>query len=446
MLSVDQINQLAPDPASLKAGREQAKLSKWRDTGMQADVLWGLIQGSGKDPYQTVIDLRGPAYNCSCPSRKFPCKHSLGLLLVAAESGLTAAEPPAWVLEWTSKRAASAEKKSAPAPDAAKALAPEQSAEKEQAAARRAESRDKLIADGLAQTRVWLEDLIGQGLPRAQAQPARFWLDQVARLTNAQLTGVARMVEECQATAHSGDGWEVRLLGELSRLHLLCRAASRLDQLDAMQASDLRATLGQPVSREALLAQEGMRGTWQVLVRIHEVHDKLRSYRHWLWCRQTGRITQLIEFAAGAQPLDTSLPPGTVFEGELVFYPGIASRRALIKQRTPSTQPMQQPSVNKEDDLQSAVGRATRLWALQPWVRQIPLMFKAIPRPDLGGFVDEAGSFLGWTGGFQNSWLLAALSGGQPLQVFGELTTLGFLPLSATAPDSEHIWMQQYER
>ncbi len=40
----------------------------------------GLCAGSGKDPYQTVVDL-GPRYQCSCPSRKFPCKHALALLL-----------------------------------------------------------------------------------------------------------------------------------------------------------------------------------------------------------------------------------------------------------------------------------------------------------------------------------------------------------------------------
>lgn len=36
---------------------------------MKEAAVWGLCQGSGKDPYQTQIDLIGPAFRCSCPSR-----------------------------------------------------------------------------------------------------------------------------------------------------------------------------------------------------------------------------------------------------------------------------------------------------------------------------------------------------------------------------------------
>lgn len=446
MLSVEQISQLAPDPASLKAGREQAKPTKWQAAGFQGEILWGLIQGSGKEPYQTVIDVRGPAYSCSCPSRKFPCKHSLGLLFVAADAGLTPAEPPQWVVEWTSKRSATAEKKAAakaqPSPDS---MTPEEAAEKAAAVAQRAARRDQLMSDGLTQTQIWLEDLLGQGLAWARAQPEKYWMDQVARLTNAQLPGAARMVEDSHAAAHGGDTWPSRLLGELSRLHLLCRAWERMEYLDADHAADLRATLGQTVSQDAVLAQAGMAGTWQVLARVYEERDKLRTYRHWLWCHETGRITQVLEFAAGAQPLDTSLPPSSVVDAELVFYPGVAPLRALFKRRAPSPTSARPPVV-KQQTLQVAVGEASGLWALHPWLRQLPLVFTATPRADLGGFVDEAGSFLGWTRNFQEAWPLVALSGGQPLDVFGELQPAGFVPLTATACDSRGVWMQRFER
>jgi hypothetical protein len=35
MLTPEQITQLAPDPASLKAGREQARPAKWQDAGIR---------------------------------------------------------------------------------------------------------------------------------------------------------------------------------------------------------------------------------------------------------------------------------------------------------------------------------------------------------------------------------------------------------------------------
>ncbi|WP_420894866.1 SWIM zinc finger family protein, partial [Streptomyces noursei] len=40
-----------------------------------------MCEGGDGTRYGTVVDLDGPAFQCSCPSRKFPCKHTLGLLL-----------------------------------------------------------------------------------------------------------------------------------------------------------------------------------------------------------------------------------------------------------------------------------------------------------------------------------------------------------------------------
>jgi len=64
-------------------------------------VIWGECQGSGAKPYQVQIALAEPAFKCSCPSRKFPCKHGLGLLLIYATSPISviASERPAWVSE-----------------------------------------------------------------------------------------------------------------------------------------------------------------------------------------------------------------------------------------------------------------------------------------------------------------------------------------------------------
>jgi uncharacterized Zn finger protein len=103
--SPEQIIALAPDAASAKAGRSLATGIKWQNVGRDERALWGECQGSGAKPHQTVIDLSEPAFKCSCPSRKFPCKHALGLFLLVAkqpETGKTAA--PDWAAEWLAKR------------------------------------------------------------------------------------------------------------------------------------------------------------------------------------------------------------------------------------------------------------------------------------------------------------------------------------------------------
>ncbi|MCB9744170.1 MAG: SWIM zinc finger family protein [Alphaproteobacteria bacterium] len=83
-LSVDEIKALAPDARAMTAARKQGKPDKWRLLGKDGDALWGVAVGSQGDAY--AVFARGPdALGCSCPSRKRPCKHVLGLLLIAAD-------------------------------------------------------------------------------------------------------------------------------------------------------------------------------------------------------------------------------------------------------------------------------------------------------------------------------------------------------------------------
>src|SRR5438034_10880338 len=106
--SVEQVLELAPDAPSQKAARSLAKSAPWRDIGYHADgpSLFGFCAGSGANPYQTCIDLGEPAYRCSCPSRKFPCKHALALMLLWSAGSVPETDPPQWLTEWREGRAA----------------------------------------------------------------------------------------------------------------------------------------------------------------------------------------------------------------------------------------------------------------------------------------------------------------------------------------------------
>ena len=101
LLTTDQVLALAPDPASAKAGSALATPRKWSNTGRDAEsrMVWGECAGSGANPYRTQADLSEPAFRCTCPSRKFPCKHSLALLLLLAADASTfkTTEWPDWV-------------------------------------------------------------------------------------------------------------------------------------------------------------------------------------------------------------------------------------------------------------------------------------------------------------------------------------------------------------
>ncbi|MEM9726500.1 MAG: SWIM zinc finger family protein, partial [Pseudomonadota bacterium] len=110
-LTLDAIGALAPDAASLKAAASQMKPAKWplraQSASQEAEALvWGECQGSGANPYRVVFDAADLGYKCTCPSRKFPCKHVLALMSLFAEDATTfaPAEPPEWVREWLGRR------------------------------------------------------------------------------------------------------------------------------------------------------------------------------------------------------------------------------------------------------------------------------------------------------------------------------------------------------
>src|SRR5215467_12774043 len=152
--SAEQILALSPDASSAKAGRALATARKWLRLGADEQTAWGLCQGSGKDPYQTQIDLTGPAFRCSCPSRKFPCKHALGLFLTLATQPAEFREkrPPDWVVEWVASRAKRADQR---VEKQANAETGEKTVD-EAAKSRRAAGREAKVTAGLQELDLWL--------------------------------------------------------------------------------------------------------------------------------------------------------------------------------------------------------------------------------------------------------------------------------------------------
>src|SRR4051812_32390327 len=174
ILSADQILALAPDAGSAKAGQGLASRRKWLALACSDRAAWGECQGSAREPYRTQIDLDEPAFRCSCPSRKFPCKHGLGLFLLLANEPATFDQgaPPPWVAEWLDRRAQSAqprEQKAAPTPAA------DPQKKRMAAQAKTAAAREAKVAAGAEELGRWLRDLIHQGLAGAQSRPYSFW-------------------------------------------------------------------------------------------------------------------------------------------------------------------------------------------------------------------------------------------------------------------------------
>src|ERR1700689_3427696 len=260
--SADSVLELAPDESSRRSGAGLGRPAPWSGAGVAGDRLWGLCAGSGKNPYQVVVDLGGPAYKCSCPSRKFPCKHALGLLLNWANGAVPEVGAPAdFAASWLADRRARAEKseksvvRTDPADSGSSAgsgPAADQTAAARQAR-QRAEQRAERVANGLAELRSWLRDQVliglsaasggpgGPGAPGGSGGSARGHADEIAaRMIDAQAPGGAGVLRGLSEVPGSGEGWPGRLLGEYAQLQLLARAHQHLGDLPPELAATVR--------------------------------------------------------------------------------------------------------------------------------------------------------------------------------------------------------------
>ncbi len=411
---------LAPDAPSRAAASAVAAPGMWTSPGVAGGVLFGACRGSGPAPYRACVDLGEPAYRCSCPSRKSPCKHALGLLLLWSAGHVPeAAALPRWASEWPSQ-GADARTAADPAalPGGGPVLVPEGAGSKAAASDRRAgagAARHARVAAGMAELERWLADQVRQGLAAAGEHE---WEGMAKRLVDAQAPGVAGVVSRL-ARVRSEDGWPGRLLEEYALLNLLAVAYRRRAALPPELAETVLMRAGFPVTREAVLARPAVRDRWDVLGLRDETQDRLTARRVWLRGRRTGRPALVLSFAPPGQPLDASLVTGTTIDADLAFYPGAAPLRALVATRRPPGGEGGTGRVPPGVSPDEAMGEVAAALAADPWTDSWPLM--------LAGVVPGASS----VGGFPLRRVtracrrLLAVSGGRPVTVAAEWTPYG---------------------
>ena len=426
--TTEQILALAPDASSAKAGQGLASARHWVTLGSADNTVWGECQGSGKNPYQTQIDLSEPAFKCSCPSRKFPCKHGLGLLLLFANQGAQFKDSaqPTWVSDWIASRTKRAEQKlEKTAKQAEEMVDP-------QAQAKRAASREAKVAAGLRELELWLHDLIRNGLAAPQIQEHKFWETPTKRMIDAQAPGLARLLQLAASHSAFGAAGYAQMLRQLAKVHLLLESYKRLDVLPTETQADLRTLIGFTQNQDELLKQSGIQDKWFVLGQRVTEEDRLRLQATWLRGATTKRDALILQYAHASQPLDASWVIGSVIEAELVFFASAFPLRALVKERGA----IEFDAPQFETNIAPAIAAYTAAPALHPWLERFPLALQnVIPlrHGEQWMMRDEATHVLPLASNFAKEWELFAVSGGHPVRLFGEWDGEFLLPLSAWA-------------
>ncbi len=225
-LTKDQIERLAPDQASLGAALKLVKPAKWSVLGTGADtaLIWGECQGSGATPYRVVAGTADLSYKCTCPSRKFPCKHVLALMWQYCDAPQRFAQGavPEWVNDWLARRrgkpsgaaasidaeagsreaqkprggsiaAALAETPAAAPPD------PKAAARAEAQRERIRQEREAAILGGLDELDLWIADQLNHGLAGFAANAVKGCRTLSARLVDAKAGGLAGLLDALAA-------------------------------------------------------------------------------------------------------------------------------------------------------------------------------------------------------------------------------------------------------
>jgi len=441
MLTLDQVIALAPDAASIKAGRGLASSRKWSSLGTSDGAIWGLAQGSGKKPYLTQVFLPEPAFKCSCPSRKFPCKHALGLLFIAAgdPSAITESSPPDWVAEWLASRAERADKQASKrknTPDV-------------KAATKRKDKKISRIDEGVSQLEQALKDIYSHGLAHLEHSQTAQWETLVKRMIDAQASGLAGQIRALSQLTNNPN-WKTPFIHASGSLYLLLRAWKKRATLSPELRSEVEQLIGLTPNKEDVLKNPPVADDWFIASRKFSEIDRLSVCQTWLFGTNTGKWAKKLTFSPLPQKPHDPWPLGNLVKTSHAYYPGITQLRVLPTNENATTSPLTHPLVFSAEakSFKQFLQDYSELRTKNPWHRYQPVLLSLTPHYCEGQHVliDTDGSALPWKTGAVQEQLFTAISGNLPTLACAEwdgsqLTLLSafsdrkWLDLPLTAPN-----------
>ena len=352
-IKLETVETLAPDQASIKAAKKLLSPTKWpvRQCSSEINSIWGECQGSGSKPYYTVADVVDHGYKCTCPSRKFPCKHVLALMWQYAlnPDDFTPSDSPDWVNDWMGRRRKNTKNQALDASTSGpkknihqaedepkKALTPEEVAKQEAAKAKRAEkvrlATQASIRNGINDYLQWVDDLFRTGIDGFLKDIHGNCRKIAARMVDAKAAGIASRMDELPSAILSMPPQQqaVYVIQEIGKLVLLGEA-----WLSHPEDPDIQRAMGQTETREQVLNNpENVRRTHQWLVVGSESttrKDGLIAQATWLLSQEGCHIALLLDyFPAAVGNRNPGLAAGSMIEGEVVYYPSKEPLRAVL--------------------------------------------------------------------------------------------------------------------
>lgn len=449
----EQVLLLAPDRAAAAAALVVAVPASWSAMGCDDGAVWGQFIASTAEPYNVAVDMsaeqHSPAYRCSCPSRKIPCKHALGLLLLHANELIVGARRLPFAAEWLRRRGAggsdpgvgshdgeiTADVGAVSAAVGSKASAPTALLGDPQRQKRQVE-RAKRMRAGLIELDRWLADRIRSGLAAPELAEIATWDRAAQRLVDAQCGGLANRVKRVATKIGQNSCWHQGLLEELALLHALAVGALRTSSLPIDLADGIHAATGLTVAQAEVLGGVPTSGSWLIVGESRTREDRITVQRTWMCSPDTPTTwAMMLAFGAFGNEVTTEHLVGTCFTGDLHWYPGGIALRVLVGHLSNGAVLSLLPP--PATSIAQAVAVAGWAVAQEPWLERYPMCVSATPTAVGSGrwVLADDSACLALDPAFQRLAELVCVAGGLPIRVMGEHGAEGFFPLTVWSND-----------
>lgn len=285
---------------------------------------------------------------------------------------------------------------------------------------------------GIIELENWLQDLLQQGLAAALTRPPAFWEEFAARMVNAKLGGIARRIRSFQNWLQTDNAHE-RLLSEIGELYLFAKAFQKLETLPADLQQDILITAGATIKKEIVFKQESIQDKWLVIGQSEGKEEAIRYRRTWLQGITTHKTALLLDFSWRFSPFEFNWKVGSLLQAEVAYYPAAYPQRALIKDFMMIYEPMDLAGYAEWEVFFRQYADAL---ATNPWLLTFPGLLDdltPILRNEQLVLLDKNLVQLPIQTPEEIKWKILAISGGHPLQIFGEWDGKSFTPLTVFA-------------
>ena len=229
VLTEEYVQRNAVNASALANARKISTKNEFSGRKITADktLIYGDCKGSGKEPYHTSVDVSGESVisRCSCPSRQFPCKHALALMLdYAAGKAFEQGDVPEDVARKREKIEKSEEKAKQ---EASAEAVPKSEEELQKAAQKKKAAADsaakKKIArqlEGLALVSDFTKEMLSAGLGTVNSGAVGRYRDLAKQLGDYYLGGLQLLLQRfiLAVQAERGQVGEKELVEKLVRL------------------------------------------------------------------------------------------------------------------------------------------------------------------------------------------------------------------------------------